>query len=152
MQVLLLLAAVSSHKFVVGFCLGVELCSTPGARFRNHLIAILIFTFGSVFGIGLGMCMTDMKDVISGQPIQVLQAVAGGTLLYVTVCEILPREKARWHMGDRRCAGFLQCISVVVGFCTMTLLSHYLGKMTVKHPVVTNFNVILSIFQLNNFN
>lgn len=104
------------------------MCSTPGSSFRNHLIAILIFTFGSVFGIGIGMCMSDMKELISGQPVAVLQAVAGGTLLYVTVCEILPREKSRWHMSDRRYAGFLQCLAVVLGFGTMTLLTEYLCK------------------------
>lgn len=127
-QVLLLLGAVSCHKFVVGFCLGVELCSTPGAKFRSHLFAILIFTFGSVLGIGFGMCISELKDMISGQPIQVLQAIAGGTLLYVTVCEILPREKARWHLSDRRYAGFLQCCSVMFGFGVMTLMTSYLSK------------------------
>lgn len=74
------------------------------------------------------MCMSDMKELISGQPVAVLQAVAGGTLLYVTVCEILPREKSRWHMSDRRYAGFLQCLAVVLGFGTMTLLTEYLCK------------------------
>lgn len=74
------------------------------------------------------MCMSDMKDFISGKPVHVLQAIAGGTLLYVTVCEILPREKARWHMGDRRFAGFFQCLAVLVGFGTMTLLTDYLCK------------------------
>lgn len=127
-QVLLLLGAVACHKFVVGFCLGVELSSTPGSRFRNQLLAILIFSFGSILGIGVGMAIIDLKTVYDTPALQVLQALAGGTLLYVTVCEVLPREKARWHLSDRKYAGVGQCLSVIVGFTTMTLLSIFLSE------------------------
>lgn len=127
-QVLLLLGAVVCHKFVVGFCLGVELSSTPGSRFRNHLLAILIFSFGSILGIGIGMAIVDLKTVYDSPALQVLQALAGGTLLYVTVCEVLPREKARWHLSNRRYAGIGQCLSVVIGFSTMTMLSIFLSE------------------------
>uniref|UniRef100_A0A336LMG1 CSON011100 protein n=1 Tax=Culicoides sonorensis TaxID=179676 RepID=A0A336LMG1_CULSO len=127
-KVLLLLGAVACHKFVVGFCLGVELSSTPGARFRNQLLAILIFSFGSILGIGIGMAIVDLKTVYDTPALQVLQALAGGTLLYVTVCEVLPREKARWHLSDRKYAGITQCLSVLIGFGTMTMLSIFMSK------------------------
>ncbi|XP_063707670.1 zinc transporter ZIP1 isoform X2 [Culicoides brevitarsis] len=127
-KVLLLLGAVACHKFVVGFCLGVELSSTPGSRFRNHLLAILIFSFGSILGIGIGMAIVDLKTIYDTSALQVLQAVAGGTLLYVTVCEVLPREKARWHLSNKKFAGMGQCLSVMAGFGTMTLLSIYMKE------------------------
>jgi len=124
-KVLVLLGAVCCHKFVVGFCLGVELSSTPGSQFRNHAFAIFTFALGSVLGIGLGMGLTDVKDIYEGPALQILQSIAAGTLLYVTVCEVLPREKARWHMSSKKYAGLGQCISVLVGFSVMAVLTMY---------------------------
>lgn len=115
---------------MVGFCLGVELCNTPGSTFRNHFLAILVFSLGSVMGIGFGMGIIDVQDVADSSALQILQALAAGTLLYVTVCEVLPREKARWHNSSLKYAGISQCIFVMIGFTLMTLLSVSLRKYT----------------------
>lgn len=56
-----------------------------------------------------------------------LQALAAGTLLYVTVSEVLPRERARWH-ERKRGAGMAQFLAVTGGFAIMYLLTMYLGK------------------------
>lgn len=74
------------------------------------------------------MAIIDLKTIYDTPALQVLQALAGGTLLYVTVCEVLPREKARWHLSNQRFAGIGQCLSVIVGFTTMTLLSIFMSK------------------------
>lgn len=58
----------------------------------------------------------------------ILQGLAGGTLLYVTVSEVLPREKARWHRSTRRYAGILQFLFVIGGFVIIFLLNNYLGE------------------------
>jgi ZIP Zinc transporter len=47
---------------------------------------------------------------------QALQALAAGTLLYVTFFEVLPRERAKCH------AGLLQYVSVLAGFVLMLTL------------------------------
>ena len=60
----------------------------------------------------------------------VLQGLAGGTLLYVTVSEVLPRERARWHRNVRRCAGIVQTCSVLFGFTVIFCLNRYLGIKT----------------------
>ncbi|KYM98530.1 PREDICTED: protein zntD [Cyphomyrmex costatus] len=126
-EVLLLTGAVASHKFVVGFCLGLEL--TGGSKSVPKLIfAIFLFAIGSVIGIGIGMLMfqadTDWSTVI----LPILQGLAGGTLLYVTVSEILPRERTRWHKSSRRFTGILQFLSVIVGFIVIFLLNNYIKE------------------------
>jgi len=52
--VLLLTGAVASHKFVVGFCLGLELAGVSKSVPRL-IFAIFLFAIGSVIGIGIGM-------------------------------------------------------------------------------------------------
>lgn len=60
--------------------------------------------------------------------LSILQGLAGGTLLYVTVSEVLPRERAKWHKSLRRFAGILQFFSVFVGFIVIFLLNNYVGE------------------------
>jgi len=68
----------------------------------------------------------------------ILQGLAGGTLLYVTVSEVLPREKTRWHKSSRRFAGILQFLSVVIGFVVIFLLNNYMGEW-----IYSNINWVL---------
>lgn len=127
-RVLLLLLAVSAHKFVVAFCLGIELCTNTNQGFRSHAVSITVFAMGSVLGIGLGMCLVDIQQSLSAFTIPALQGLAGGTLLYVTVSEVLPREKARWHQNRAApAAGLKQLLSVIIGFTVMTILNNYLS-------------------------
>ncbi|XP_065083263.1 zinc transporter ZIP1-like [Ochlerotatus camptorhynchus] len=121
--VLLLLGAVSAHKYVVGFCLGVEICS-HGSRHRcSHILQILTFAVGSVAGIAVGMILDDIGQTFNQLVIPSLQGVAGGTLLYVTVSEVLPRERGkRVEIGVRH-VGLLQLFAVILGFTVMSFLS-----------------------------
>ncbi|XP_041980693.1 zinc transporter ZIP3 [Aricia agestis] len=123
-KVLLLLGAVASHKYVVGFCLGAEVCSS--SRLCTHLVYVLLFSGGSVAGIAAGAALDNVKAVTETVAVPVMQALAAGTLLYVTVSEVLPRERARWH-ERRRGAGALQLTAVAAGFTLMYLLTKYLG-------------------------
>ncbi|KAK5649258.1 hypothetical protein RI129_000287 [Pyrocoelia pectoralis] len=125
-QVLLLLGAVSSHKLVVSFCLGVEIASNSQS-FLSHFISITIFSTGSVIGIVIGMGVTQIPEGISSFVFPVLQGLAAGTLLYVTVSEVIPRERARWHKQHRhRIAGICQLLSVIVGFTVMSIFTLWL--------------------------
>lgn len=121
--VLLLLGAVSAHKYVVGFCLGVEICS-HGSRHRcSHILQILTFAVGSVLGIGVGMVLDDIGQTFNELVIPILQGVAGGTLLYVTVSEVLPRERGKRAEMRLRHVGLLQLFAVMLGFSVMSVLS-----------------------------
>lgn len=128
-KVWLLVGAVASHKLVVGFCLGAELSSGPGNTACRHFSSIIIFTMGSVAGIGIGMVVTDVSTEWTETVQPILQGLAAGTLLYVTVCEVLPRERARWHNQTRRpSASLVQAAAMIFGFVLMTLITRYLGK------------------------
>ena len=52
----------------------------------------------------------------------ILQAIAGGTILYVVVFEVLQRERSKKHVP-----GLLQLVFVSMGFTAMTLVEA-LGK------------------------
>jgi zinc transporter 1/2/3 len=127
-KVMILFVAVVSHKFVVGFCLGVELSVSAGLKFVHHFAAIFVFSAGSVLGIAIGMGLVDLSSVNDSKFLPIMQGIAGGTLLYVCLCEVLPREKARWHQNRvNRAAGLAQLFAFILGFTVMTLLNHYLG-------------------------
>ncbi|KAL0125439.1 hypothetical protein PUN28_004513 [Cardiocondyla obscurior] len=100
-EVLLLTGAVASHKFVVGFCLGLELAGVSKS-IPKLILVIFIFAIGSVVGIGIGMLTFQVDTEWSNIILPILQGLAGGTLLYVTVSEVLPRERTRWHKSSRR--------------------------------------------------
>ena len=126
-EVFLLVGAVASHKFVVGFCLGLELAGANSSVVRL-VLAIFVFSAGSALGIGIGMLTMRVNNKWTKIVLPILQGLAGGTLLYGTVSEILPRERARWHKSERRCAGILQFTSVILGFVLIYILNNYVGS------------------------
>ncbi|XP_058173352.1 zinc transporter ZIP3 [Anopheles ziemanni] len=121
-KVLLLLGAVSAHKFVVGFALGVQLCAY-GTRHRcSHILQVLTFSLGSVAGIGIGMGLDGLNQTLTDLIMPALQGLAGGTLLYVTVSEVLPKERSKRQHISRR-FGPVQLVAVILGFSLMSVLS-----------------------------
>ncbi|KAK9884348.1 hypothetical protein WA026_005298 [Henosepilachna vigintioctopunctata] len=104
-------AAVGAHKFIIAFCVGVELLS---CNIRNKLIFTYVFTFAFVsplgIAIGIGVSSEDISDV----PSVILQGFATGTLLYVIFFEILKNN-------ERDGNGLNKFIAVLVGFGVMFL-------------------------------
>ncbi|CAH0690131.1 unnamed protein product [Spodoptera exigua] len=104
-----MLGAVSAHKLVIAFCIGVELIAT---RTKTWLMIVYITTFAIVspLGIGIGLLLVGGQGATAaGISSVVLQGLASGTLLYVIFFEI-------WK-GDR--TGILQFFASVVGFFIM---------------------------------
>lgn len=104
-----MLGAVSAHKLVIAFCVGVELIAT---RTKTWLSIVYITTFAVVspLGIGIGLLLVGGEGATAaGVYSVVLQGLASGTLLYVIFFEI-------WK-GDR--SGILQFIASVIGFFVM---------------------------------
>lgn len=130
-KVLLLITAVACHKYVVGFCLGLEWSegtnSNRSSTLRALLVSMLIFSLGSVLGIAIGMTLVDFKNLFASSTIPILQAIAGGTLLYVTLSEVLPREKAKYSQRSRAANG-IQFVACVLGFTLMAILNVYLSE------------------------
>lgn len=121
-----MLGAVSAHKLVIAFCIGVELIAT---RTKTWLSIIYITTFAIVspLGIGIGILLVGGQGATAaGVYSVVLQGLASGTLLYVIFFEI-------WK-GDR--TGILQYFASVVGFFIMfglQMLSKYYNKIIITH-------------------
>ncbi|GBP42261.1 Zinc transporter ZIP1 [Eumeta japonica] len=150
-QVLLLFGAVASHKYVVGFCLGAELVASLGERKVLHLVCILVFSLASVVGIALGAGLEVIAAIQNSLAVPIMQALAAGTLLYVTVSEVLPRERASWH-GRRRAAGLSQFGAVLAGFALMYVTTVCLDESNEpKLDGVASFNygVPMATFQLH---
>lgn len=70
-----MLGAIASHKLVVGFCLGMELASSPAVKFCRHFVYILIFSLGSVVGILIGMLITNIPSGLKNVAIPLLQVI-----------------------------------------------------------------------------
>lgn len=104
-----MLGAISAHKLVIAFCIGVELIAT---RTKTWLMITYITTFAVVspLGIGIGLILVGGQGAAAaGVYSVILQGLASGTLLYVIFFEI-------WK-GER--SGILQYIASIVGFFIM---------------------------------
>merc|ERR1712038_722975 len=88
---------------------------------RKVFIAyILVYALMSPFGIGIGIAITTFIENNTTSyliTIGVLQALAGGTILYVVVFEVLQRERSK-----EKVPGLLQLAFVTIGFLVMTLV------------------------------
>lgn len=118
-----LFGAIATHKFVIGFCVGVELVSS---RTKLALLLVYIGTFAAVtpIGIGIGILLSADPTAIdsSGSLVAtVLQGMAAGTLLYVVFFEVLQKERANTKNG------FWQLASILAGFLLMLMLTLIMG-------------------------
>ncbi|KYN38834.1 Zinc transporter ZIP3 [Trachymyrmex septentrionalis] len=100
--------AVASHKFVIAFCIGVELIAS---RTRPYLSVIYTCAFAVVspLGIGIGMALVGGGSAAASGP---MAGLASGTLLFVVFFEILQEH----HTGLR------QYFSILFGFLVMFCL------------------------------
>lgn len=106
-----LFGAVSAHKLVLAFCVGVELI-VARTRLCLSIIYILTFAVVSPLGIGIGILVSHNSSGNSTEPTMasaLLQGLACGTLLYVVFFEILSKQ----HNG------FIAYLALLVGFACM---------------------------------
>lgn len=112
-----LFGAVSAHKLVLAFCVGVELIV---ARTKPVLAAVYTITFAIVspIGIGIGIAVSHNSSTSEESlPSAILQGIACGTLLYVVFFEILSTKHT----------GFGSFIAMLIGFGLMFGLQN-IGK------------------------
>ncbi|KAG8238566.1 hypothetical protein J437_LFUL017108, partial [Ladona fulva] len=122
-SVWVLCGAIAAHKFVIAFCVGVELVSS---RTRPALLVAYVATFAMVtpLGIGAGIAVTaaesgqidGLSTASSSVVAVILQGMAAGTLLYVVFFEVLQRERAGSHAPS---AGLCHLLAILVGFGLM---------------------------------
>ncbi|KAH8251573.1 hypothetical protein KR038_002280 [Drosophila bunnanda] len=101
--------AVSAHKLVLAFCVGVELIV---ARTRVTLAVIYVLTFAVVspLGIGIGILINHGQETTGPSLVSaILQGFACGTLIYVVFFEILSKNRS----------GLRAYLALFVGFLVM---------------------------------
>jgi len=130
-HVWLMFSAIAVHKSVIAFCVGLELFTKP-ANTTVKVSVIYVLTFASMtpLGICVGMGITSVLEPDSQSWLAVVgfsQALAGGTLLYVTVFEILDRERARPDVN-----GLAQLAAIVLGFAIILAVGVYVEKMGIE--------------------
>ena len=117
-----LFAAVATHKYVISFCVGLELYNADTPK-RLYFAYMLVYALMSAIGIAIGIGVTSaIQDNTNAYNVTVgvLQGLAGGTLLYVCVFEILEREKSKKNVS-----GLLQLLFVILGFSTLMLVEMF---------------------------
>ncbi|XP_058442686.1 zinc transporter ZIP1 [Malaya genurostris] len=101
--------AVAAHKFVIAFCVGVELIVAQ-TSFWLAIGYIFIYSVVSPLGIGIGILLSNGSSGDDMQVISViLQGLASGTLLYVIFFEVLSKDRS----------GLWQYLAVLIGFFFM---------------------------------
>ena len=106
-----MLGAVSAHKLVIAFCVGIELVNSK-TKLVLTLVYISTFALVSPIGIGIGIALSEADDGggNSDVPNVILKGLATGTLLYVVFFEILQKQ----HNSKE--SGLKQLLSIGVGF------------------------------------
>ncbi len=112
-SVWLIFVAIASHKYVISFCVGMQLV-TSGVRPLVSALYVGVFSFISPLGAAIGLVMTatsasgvEMADMspmqveasLKSAAVTVLQGLATGTLLYVVFFEIIEKERSKGTNG-----------------------------------------------------
>ncbi|XP_071512907.1 zinc transporter ZIP1-like [Panulirus ornatus] len=108
-DVWLLFGALSAHKLIIAFCMAMELLEV-GVTLTPFMVSMIIFSLASPIGGLAGTLVTSMIAETTASGVLVptfLQGFSAGTILYVTFCEVLERERARPRGGQVRMWTFL---------------------------------------------
>lgn len=108
-------AAVGAHKFIIAFCVGVELLSSG---IKNRLIFIYVFTFAVVSPLGIAMGIAISSEGVSSSevPSVIMQGFATGTLVYVIFFEILKKHESEGN-------GIVKYCAILFGFLVMFFIT-----------------------------
>ncbi|GBN31834.1 Zinc transporter ZIP1 [Araneus ventricosus] len=110
-------AAISVHKFVIAFVVGLEVLATGGKN--KHVYSYMgVFSLMSPLGILIAVITQSSLEESNPMTVSVLNAIATGTLLYVTFFEILQRDE------NKDIATWVQLIATVSGFVIMAIIQY----------------------------
>lgn len=107
--------ATALHKFVISFSVGMELVSNK-VSLLMYCISIVVFSLAPALGSAIGIILTEgwgSDSQVTDQidlPLQVLQGIATGTIVYVVFFEIIPKAKTVGGTGKQH------IIAMVLGF------------------------------------
>jgi len=110
-----LLFAISSHKYVIAFCISLQFV-TSGVKPLISVVYVSTFSFISPVGAAIGIALSEVGDKeVETQTvlITVLQGLATGTLLYVVFFEVIEKER------QKGTSGLIQVTFTLLGFAVM---------------------------------
>ena len=119
----LMLVAVTTHKIFIAFSIGMELLEV-GVKIKMYFAYMIIFSLASPLGgfIAMVIMITIENETPEGQlVITILQGLSAGTILYVTFCEVLERERSK------TAGRIYKFFALIAGFITMGLLEFFGG-------------------------
>ncbi|XP_043663134.1 zinc transporter ZIP1 [Drosophila teissieri] len=110
--------AISVHKLVLAFCIGMEIMMAH-TRWLLAVVYLLVFSIVTPIGVGIGIAVSESAaanepSTVSG----ILQGLACGTLIYVVFFEIVAKKNA----------GVRVLLSSMVGFVLMFGLQIAIGE------------------------
>jgi len=109
--------AIATHKFIITFCVSMELLQAGVSR-MGFTLFLVTFSLISSIGIGIGLAVTELTDAAT-EVTSVLQGLAAGTLIYVVMFEVLQRER------EKEVGGLLQLAATILGFVVMLIVQVY---------------------------
>lgn len=110
--------AISSHKYVISFCVGMQFVSS-GVKTWLNILYVSTFALISPIGAGIGIALSESvqsEASLQNSLVTILQGLATGTLLYVVFFEVIEKERQKGTNG------ILQVTFIVLGFVCMILL------------------------------
>jgi len=139
--------ATALHKFVMSFAVGVE-CISNKVSLCVYSTYIIVFSLAAALGSTIGIILTELSLNTSSMdlPVQVLQGIATGTIIYVVFFEILPKAKAVGGTGTQH------ILAMVLGF-GIFIPSIYFHTIEHEHeetPVCPNMEVLEYCWTLSN--
>ncbi|XP_066950653.1 zinc transporter ZIP3-like isoform X2 [Macrobrachium rosenbergii] len=115
-DVWVLFGALSAHKIFLAFSMSMEMLEV-GVSMKPFLLSMTIFSLASPIGGLIGALVSaytaELETPASILAPAFLQAISAGTILYVTFCEVLERERAKHGNGH------LKLFALALGFSVM---------------------------------
>lgn len=145
-DVWMLFGALSAHKLIIAFCMGMELLSTGVSR-TAFFISLSIFSVASPLGGLVGTLVVSLTTQTTAMGLMVptvLHGLSGGTLLYVTFCEILERERANPENPTVKMLGLVGGFALMAVLQVVDILYAPEENPIAPVPVAANSSAILS--------
>lgn len=115
-DVWILFGALIAHKFFLAFSMSMELLEV-GISMKPFLLTMSIFSLASPIGGTIGALVSSSKSDTAASVLApaFLQAISAGTIIYVTFCEVLERERAKEGNGHLKLFTLALGFSVIAG-------------------------------------
>ncbi|KAK7081991.1 hypothetical protein SK128_002096 [Halocaridina rubra] len=121
-DVWILFGALSAHKIFLSFSMSIELLEL-GVPLKPFLLTMFIFAMASPVGGLIGALVAgytaEHDNAASVLAPAFLQSISGGTILYVTFCEVLERERAKEGGGHMKLCCLVLGFGVLAGLETV---------------------------------